>query len=136
MSLVKSVYFFFDDVLDRLYVNRRKRSLTRYYKNSMMVRYVEPVLTDEEKREIDEYYLSNYGHKIDYRFHNTYKYYSGKFDVRYFPPVLAIRSLSVILIIIFFSLSLKRTFTISAEYTFGPFSSTVQIICAKPFFTS
>ncbi len=93
MSLAKKVVFFLDDIVDRMYVQRRKNSLTRYYKDSQMVRYVEPVLTDEEKKEIDEFFMANLGQKVDYRFHNTYKYYSGKFDVRFMPPAIAMPNL-------------------------------------------
>lgn len=43
------------------------------------------VLTDEQKLEIDIFYKKNYGKKISYDWHNLFKKYSGKFDVKYFP---------------------------------------------------
>ncbi|MBR3627217.1 MAG: hypothetical protein IKN42_00035, partial [Elusimicrobia bacterium] len=43
------------------------------------------VLTKEEKLEIDKFYKKYYGKKISYKWHNLFKKYSGKFDVRYIP---------------------------------------------------
>ena len=37
-------------------------------------------LTKEQKQEIDAFYLSNYGKKVDYTCHRTYAAYSGKFS--------------------------------------------------------
>ena len=37
-------------------------------------------LTKEQRQEIDAFYLSNYGKKVDYTCHRTYAAYSGKFS--------------------------------------------------------
>ena len=37
-------------------------------------------LTKEQEKEIDKFYLSNYGCKVDYTCHRTYAAYSGKFS--------------------------------------------------------
>lgn len=45
-------------------------------------------LTPDQKREIDDFYLTNYGRKIPYDWHRYYAAHSGVFDVRYFPEIL------------------------------------------------
>lgn len=47
-------------------------------------------LTDEQKQEIDRYYLKYYGKKIPYVWHQYYSSYTGNFDVRYIPELLFI----------------------------------------------
>ena len=45
-------------------------------------------LTKEQKREIDSFYKTNYGRKINYRWHKIYTAISGKFDYKYFAEYL------------------------------------------------
>ena len=45
-------------------------------------------LTDEQKKLIDDFYVSNYGEKIPYTWHRHYTAYTGKFDEKYFPELL------------------------------------------------
>jgi len=40
-------------------------------------------LTDQEKSEIDTFYLENYGEKIPYMWHQYYTAVTGNFDVKY-----------------------------------------------------
>lgn len=47
-------------------------------------------LTQEQREEIDEYYVAHYGKKIPYKWHRLYYLYSGKFDKKYFPEHLFI----------------------------------------------
>lgn len=47
-------------------------------------------LTDEQKQEIDRFYLKYYGKKIPYVWHQYYSSYTGNFDVRYIPELLFI----------------------------------------------
>lgn len=47
-------------------------------------------LSKEQKREIDDFYLTNWGSKIDYTCHLTYYAYSGRFDKAFFPEQLYI----------------------------------------------
>jgi len=47
-------------------------------------------LSEEQKREIDDFYLTNWGSKIDYTCHLTYYAYSGRFDKAFFPEQLYI----------------------------------------------
>lgn len=45
-------------------------------------------LSNENKKAIDEFYLSNYGEKIPYIWHQYFSAHSGTFDHRYFPDLL------------------------------------------------
>lgn len=68
-----------------------KRAEFKKVKESRRKRIYENILlTDIEKKKIDEFYLKNYGKKIPYEWHKLYKSYTGKFDERYFPEFLYI----------------------------------------------
>lgn len=45
-------------------------------------------LSKEQKKEIDDYWKKEYGHKISKFWHRKYFAYSGKFDVKFFPEIL------------------------------------------------
>ena len=47
-------------------------------------------LTKEQKEQIDDLFMNNYGEKIPYSWHQYYAAHSGKFDCRYFPELLYI----------------------------------------------
>lgn len=47
-------------------------------------------LTEEQKKQIDDFFIENYGQRIDYTCHLTYTAFSGKFDVRYVPETIYI----------------------------------------------
>lgn len=47
-------------------------------------------LTKEQKELIDDFFLSNYGEKIGYSWHQNYAAHSGKFDYKFFPELLYI----------------------------------------------
>lgn len=55
--------------------------------------YTNNILTKEEKIEIDTFYKKYYGKKIPYTWHNLFKRYSGKFDVKFFPIDIFIKYL-------------------------------------------
>ena len=84
--LVKIYKTFYWRIFHRLW-----RLAERYYTNEYFYNIFEKddfkrnVLTDEQKLEIDNFYKKNYGKKISYDWHNLFKNYSGKFDVKYFP---------------------------------------------------
>lgn len=44
-------------------------------------------LLDEEKKQIDDFFIKNLGKKIDYSWHKYYKKISGHFDYRFFPEI-------------------------------------------------
>lgn len=45
-------------------------------------------LTDEQEREIQEYFKTNYGKSISTKWHRLYQSYLGKYDKKYFPEIL------------------------------------------------
>lgn len=47
-------------------------------------------LTKEQKEQIDELFVSNYGEKIDYVWHKNYAAHAEKFDYRFIPELLFI----------------------------------------------
>lgn len=56
------------------------------YKKRYLLKNV--VLTEEQKKKIDEFYIENYGKKIPYWWHRLYQSYTGKFDYRYIPEYI------------------------------------------------
>ena len=72
--------------------NKVSRTLTSYSefrnlkKKKSLIDKVE--LSDEEKKEIDDFFENNYGKKIDNRWHKLYQSYTGKFQKMYFPEIL------------------------------------------------
>lgn len=53
-------------------------------------------LTPKQKRQIDEFYIQNYGKKIPYWWHRLYQSYTGKFDCKYIPEILYSTKLELI----------------------------------------
>lgn len=47
-------------------------------------------LTYGQKKSIDDFFIKNYGKRIDYTCHKTYTLYSGKFDEKYIPESIYI----------------------------------------------
>lgn len=45
-------------------------------------------LTDRQKKQIDDFYLENYGKKIPYKWHRMYQSFTGNFDYRYIPDYI------------------------------------------------
>ena len=84
-SILKDIKMLGEDLYDRIYTEYRAKGFRKYYTDSNMTENLEEVLTDNEKKQIDDYYKANYGKKINYCYHRVYKYYSGKFDVKCFP---------------------------------------------------
>lgn len=50
--------------------------------------YCKHVLSTEQKQQIDEFFLENYGRKVSYKWHRLYQSYTGKFDYRYIPEYI------------------------------------------------
>lgn len=53
-------------------------------------RYNEYHLSKEQKKEIDNFYIKNYGKKVPYKWHQYYSSFTGKFDVKYIPELIFI----------------------------------------------
>ncbi len=47
-------------------------------------------LSKEQKEQVDEFYLTNYGQKVDYVWHQNYAAHAGRFDYKFFPELLYI----------------------------------------------
>lgn len=47
-------------------------------------------LTKEQKKQIDNFFLKNYGRKIPYDWHREFSAFTGKFDYKYIPELLFI----------------------------------------------
>ncbi|MDD3747062.1 MAG: sugar-transfer associated ATP-grasp domain-containing protein [Anaerostipes sp.] len=45
-------------------------------------------LSDIQKKQIDEFYIENYGKKVPYLWHRLYQSYTGKFDYKYIPEII------------------------------------------------
>ena len=52
--------------------------------------YADFELTEEQHQAIDDFYVANYGEKIDSTCHKTYTAYSGVFDEKYIPEQIYI----------------------------------------------
>ena len=78
---------------DRKWVESMKSIQNQIVHDPRRLKNVNVTLSDEQKREIDDFFIANYGEKIDYTCHQTYTAYSGKFDVAYFPEQLYIPEL-------------------------------------------
>ena len=59
------------------------------FKDSRRVKvFTSVTLSDKQKKQIDNFYLENYGRKIPYIYHQYYTAYHGNFDVKFFPEIL------------------------------------------------
>lgn len=77
--------------VQRMRLFSRKRREWKKVSDSRRQKMIAEVnLTDEQKAQIDEIYLANYGKKISYDWHRLYTAYTGRFDPRYFPELLYI----------------------------------------------
>lgn len=79
------------DALDKYKASKRKKNEIKKFEDCRRKEIYEKVqLTDTQKKEIDEFYMTNYGEKIPYTWHRHYTAFTGKFDVKYFPELLFI----------------------------------------------
>lgn len=74
---------------DRRWFKRKFDYWMNEYKGSERQQIVNQYpLTHEQKQEIDNFFLSNYGQKIPYDWHQYYAAHSGVFNAQYFPDIL------------------------------------------------
>jgi hypothetical protein len=45
-------------------------------------------LTQEQKKQIDEFFKANYGKEVPYLWHRLYQSYTGRFDSQYIPEYI------------------------------------------------
>lgn len=94
-QIIKSVYFSFiatkKNIIESYESHSMHRREIRKFNDSRRLAIANQyLLTKEQKEQIDELYINNYGEKVDYRWHQNYAAHSGKFDYRYFPELLYI----------------------------------------------
>lgn len=76
-------------ISDWLWIRRRYRHRMKVQKSSERQRIVSQYpLTYEQKKEIDDFFLTNYGQKIPYDWHRYYAAHSGVFNAQYFPDII------------------------------------------------
>ena len=76
---------------DKYQINRKRSAEINKFKDEERVKILSSVeLTDEQKKEIDDVFLKNYGEKIPYTWHKYFTAYTGQFDKYYFPELLFI----------------------------------------------
>lgn len=68
--------------------NIKKISMESQKEYKLKVKEFNATLSKKEEKEIEEFYINNYGEKHSKDYHTIYKYFSGKFDVKFFPDDL------------------------------------------------
>ena len=77
--------------LRRRRIEGARRGEINKFKDSRRVAIFSKInLTDEQKKQIDDFYLENYGEKIPYTWHRHFTAFTGNFDYKYFPELLYI----------------------------------------------
>lgn len=90
-NLALGMRMYASDVIDPVLIFHRRNTEIKKMKDPRRIKIQESVILSEtQKKEIDDFYLSNYGEKIPYTWHQHYMAYTGKFDVKYFPELLYI----------------------------------------------
>ena len=83
-KIVKNLYA-------NLLIHRNKKREVKKFKDPRRVAIYSKInLTNEQRKQIDEFYLKNYGKKIPYTWHRHFTAFTGNFDYRYFPELLYI----------------------------------------------
>ena len=89
MEIKQSIKETLREVSNKYYIMRAKSVEAEKYHDPRRKKIMEQrPLTDQEKSEIDTFYLENYGEKIPYMWHQYYTAVTGNFDVKYFPELL------------------------------------------------
>lgn len=77
--------------LDRINMNVSMMGIHRKFKEKKRVDIWSKIhLTDEQKREVNDFYKENYGKKVSHIWHRHFTAFTGCFDVKYFPETLYI----------------------------------------------
>ena len=72
------------DLFWRIFISIHERKNIK--KKANLFKNVE--LTEEQKKQIDDFYRENYGKKVPYKWHRLNQSYTGNFDYRYLPEPL------------------------------------------------
>ena len=91
MKMGKRIKRFLADEIEQYKISRYKALEINNAKDPRRLEISSTVpLSPMQKKEIDEFYLKNYGQKIPYDWHRNYFAHSGKYDKAYFPELLYI----------------------------------------------
>lgn len=88
MGLYKKYEFGISYLKNHLYGRYQEMKKYRDPKRLEIMSMVE--LSKEQKEAIDDFYMSHYGKRIPYTWHQHYYAFTRKFDAKYFPELLAI----------------------------------------------
>ena len=76
-------------MVDWLWTKKKVREELNHLKDPSFRKVAESFpLTSEQKEAIDDFFMTNYGEKIPYLWHQYFSAHSGKFDPRYYPNIL------------------------------------------------
>lgn len=91
MRMLKKVQLCVRDWKERYKISRYKAFEIKKAKDPRRVKLSESVvLSPTQKKEIDDFFVENYGRKVQYYWHRNYTAHSGSFDKEYFPEYLYI----------------------------------------------
>lgn len=91
MTLKDSIKYTGSDLLADLIMERKKRREIRAFRDPRRVAIARRFpLSPQQKKQVDELFMANYGRKVDYVWHQNYAAHTGHFDYRFIPGVLYI----------------------------------------------
>ena len=91
MTILRNIKVKVLDSWESFIQSRKRKGEIRKFKDNRRVQIANLYpLSNEQKKQIDELYINNYGEKIDYVWHQNYAAHAGKFDCRFFPELLYI----------------------------------------------
>lgn len=77
--------------IERYYINKSIRNEVKKYQDPLRRELTARFsLSEEQKGQVDAFFLKHYGEKIPYTWHQHFSSYTGRFDVAYFPEQLYI----------------------------------------------
>ena len=85
-KLMNQIKKILGDISDKaLHFKKRYLRANKYHKSRHKKVINSAPLNKEQEKQIDDFYLKNYGHKIPYIYHQYATAFTGNFDVQYFP---------------------------------------------------
>lgn len=76
LGLINRIWILFITIHEKKNIRKKKKI------------YSQVELTSDQKKQIDDFFIENYGKKIPYNWHRLYQSYTGKFDYRYVPEFI------------------------------------------------
>ena len=91
MSITRTIKRIVQDTSDKMYFTMSHRTEIHKFKDPRRREIADQYpLSKEQKEQIDELFVINYGEKIDYVWHQNYAAHANKFDYRFFPELFFI----------------------------------------------